>query len=149
MPGEHHFQAEDLRAAYAVLSSSRVDYNVRKWDAVRTGSVVALGIFAATAGLLSRSSAPRAAYVAAAVTLPISALLLCWWTHQNIKTEARNQYSDEFSMYQIEKLLGLHEEIPPADRWLPQRSGVISAKNTDIRTGSIGPLRGYRVTNSI
>jgi len=38
-------------------------------------------------------------------------------------------------MYQIEKLLGLHEEIPLNRRWLPAHSRMFSAKNTDIRYG--------------
>jgi hypothetical protein len=56
-----------------VLSDERLDYNVRKWDAIRTASLLALGILAATGGLLSRPSLPNAAYRVTAAVLVLAA----------------------------------------------------------------------------
>jgi hypothetical protein len=124
-----HEQA--LYVAYSSLSDSRIDYNVRKWDTIRAASIIALGVLAAVAGLLSRNSISRVAAVVAAVSLPVSAGLLWLWARTSITREAGLQYADEFSMYQIERLLGLHREIGEEDRWLPGYGFLFGEKHRE------------------
>jgi hypothetical protein len=129
---------ETLRMEYGVLSQARIDYNVRKWDVVRVASVFALGVFAASGGLLARDDAPRIGYLIAGPVLVISAAILWWWARDGIRRESRLQYATEFSMYQIERQLGLHDSIPADDRWLPGQARLFGEKHTDwtFRTGA-------------
>lgn len=132
MAEEAHLPVADaavLRDFYKVLSDSRIDYNVRKWDTIRTAALFALGVLAAVGGLLTRSSVPSAAYFIASGVLVLMAGVLWWWVRTSVTREAGLQYSVEFSMYQVEKLLGLHRPLRPADRWLPDHPYIVSEKN--------------------
>jgi hypothetical protein len=123
---------ESLHVAYSALNALRLDFATRKWDTIRTGALIALGVLTAAAGLLSRSGAPSSAYLAAGITLPVSALFLWAWTRANLKRESRLLFHAEFSMSQIERLLGLHVILPEGDRWLPGQDTIFGPKFTDF-----------------
>jgi hypothetical protein len=132
MADDHYLHVADtavLRDMYKVLSDSRIDYNVRKWDTIRTAALFALGVLAAVGGLLTRTAVPSVAYFIAAGVLVLMAGVLWWWVRTSVTREAGLQYSVEFSMYQIEKLLGLHRRLRDEDRWLPDHEYIVSEKN--------------------
>lgn len=120
---------ENLRAAYSVLSAARIAYDVRKMDVVRTSSIFVLAVFAASAGLLAQEKPPAAVDIASGCLLVVSPLLFGWWAREGIRREARLQYKVEFSMYQIERLLGLHQAIDESERWLPEQPTIFGATN--------------------
>jgi hypothetical protein len=91
-------------------------------------------------GLLSRSAVPRKAYVIAAVFLVLAAMILWIWARVNLKRETKLQFSAEFSRYQIEQLLGLHQQIEPAESWLLGTPFIFSQKYRDPTFGT-GPLK--------
>lgn len=130
------FDNDTLIAIYCALSDERIDYSVRKWDIIRTGSLFFLGVLAVVGGLLTHGSVPWEAYAAASVGLMVTAGTLWWWVRSSVSREARLQYSVEFSMYQIEKLLGLHSEIEPQDAWLGGTPFIYEKKHRDATYGT-------------
>lgn len=121
---------ETLRAVYAMLGQERIDYNVRKWDVLRVASVFALGMFAAAGGLLSADRTSPTADVVTGILLPAASAMLWFWAHQGIRRESALQYRTEYSMYLIEKLLGLHRPMgEPDDRWLPDEPYMFGRKH--------------------
>jgi hypothetical protein len=123
---------DTLRAMYAALAQERIDYNVRKWDVLRVASGFALGTFAAAGGLLAASGASSVADFIAGVVLIASAATLWVWARQGIQRESKLQYRTEYSMYQIERLLGLHREIrDEGERWLPDEPYLFGEKHRD------------------
>ena len=138
------FQVDDaatLRAFYQALSDERIDYNVRKWETIRTGALYSLGILAAVGGLLTRESVPAFGYYAASFVLVLAAGLVWWWVRTNVAREAGLQYVVEYSMYQVERLLGLHRMLRPEDRWLSDYPFVVGEKHLDPTYGSNRALR--------
>ncbi len=130
------FDKDTLIAMYTALSNERIDYSVRKWEIIRTGSVFFLGVLAVVGGLLSRGAVPWEAYGAASVGLLLAAGTLWWWVRGSISREARLQYSVEFSMYQIEKLLGLHSEVEPLNAWLLGTPYIYEQRHLDPKYGT-------------
>jgi hypothetical protein len=120
---------ESLRTAYTVLSAARIDYNVRKWDVIRVAALFAVAVFAASGGLLSQDRLPRVGYWVAGPALVLFVGMLWSWARSAIKRESKLQWSVEFSMYQIEMLLGLHAELDSADRWLPDQASIFPMKH--------------------
>jgi len=145
---EPYFEPNEaaLLTVYKVLSDARIDYNVRKWDTIRTAALFELGVLAAAGGLLSRRSAPDEVYFVAAGVLLATSWILWLWVRNSVTREAGLQYTVEFSMYQIEKLLGLHRKLHPDQRWLPDyeylfgEKGLtwtfrVNASDTSVRKG--------------
>jgi hypothetical protein len=128
------FDVVTLRSTYQVLSDERIAGDVRKWDTVRIGSVFALGLLAAAGGLLTHNSTPSAGYFIAGAVLIVASAVLWWWVRANVRREAALQYATEFSMYQVEKLLGLHRElVDPSERWLPDQRFIFGEKHLSWR----------------
>jgi len=118
--------ASTLVGIYQALMQSRVDYNLSKWNTVRasvtlaTGFLIAIGGAASVLGQVLSDSQTVCGCIVAGLSLPmvIAALYLRWWGAKNLRRETHLQYHDEFPMYQIERLLGLHQPIPAEDWWL-------------------------------
>ncbi len=66
-----------------------------------------------------------------AVILVVAGYFLRNWTNQNIARESRLQYYTEFPMYQIEKLLGLHQQVPAGVRWYEASPYIFDRKHRD------------------
>lgn len=133
-PTDHNFDPESLRAVYPALQSMQIDFSERKWETIRAASFLALGLLAAVGGLVSQKLFQRwYVYLILALTLVSVTILLARWTNRNIIRESQLQYHVEFSMFQIERLLGLHKEVPVSWRWHPEVKHIFGTKHLDYR----------------
>jgi hypothetical protein len=53
-----------------------------------------------------------------------------------VTREAGLQYTVEFSMYQVEKLLGLHRKLREEDSWLAKQATILGEKHLDPYYGT-------------
>jgi hypothetical protein len=125
------FDKDVLLGIYSALNAVQLDYNERKWETVRSASLLTLGMLAAVGGLVSRSdiSHSRFALGVMGLSLMVFGTAIFRWTRRNIYRESALQYHVEFPMYQIEKLLGVHQEIPESLRWLPDSKYIFGEKH--------------------
>jgi hypothetical protein len=136
----HGFDPEALRAVYPALQSMQIDFSERKWETVRAASFLALGLLAAVGGIAAQARFQRWYVLAVlAVTLLAVGFLLGRWVRSNVIRESKLQFHVEFSMYQIEKLLGLHEPIPPPWRWHPKAEYVFGRKHLEYSFNADAP----------
>src|SRR5689334_3671480 len=85
----HGFNQEALLAAYAALNAQQLDYNERKWETVRSASLIILGILAAVGGIVSGEGGHNK-WVLGSVALILVALGI-WirsWIISNVRRES-------------------------------------------------------------
>ena len=130
----HDFDKDTLLSIYSTLNSTQLDYNERKWETLRIASTLSVGILAAIGGLVASNIIEDGLMIGClGVFLMIIGLFIYRWLIGNIEREASLQYFTEFSMYQIEKLLGLHKEIPEKFRWFPHSGFMFDKKHVDYQ----------------
>ena len=117
-----------LTAVYQSLMSSRVDFRVRIWETIKTAGLLFGGTLAATGGIAARQGTPLWALGILGIGLIFFGGFLAWWSYVNVWREQRLQFYDEFAIYQIEELLGLHRKIPEEMQWLRHKSGTAPKK---------------------
>jgi hypothetical protein len=128
------FAPEVLTAIYTALNAVQLDYNERKWGTVRASSTLTLGVLAAIGGLAASDAASdKWVLRLLAVTLVALGSAIFWWARRNILRESALQYHAQFPMYQIEKLLGVHEKIPDNLRWLPNAEYIFGPKHLSYK----------------
>jgi hypothetical protein len=123
-----HIPKEDLRVVYQTIAASRIDFRDRIWETIRTAALLALGILAAVGGIAA-GGVPQALYTILGAILIIVGLYIYWWTRYNVRREQALLYHDEFTLFQIEKLLGLHERLSPDQRWKQNSPYMFSLKH--------------------
>lgn len=118
-----------LLGIYSAQSAARVDYNERKWETVRSASVLTFGLLAGIGAIATIVQENGLALILLGASLWIFGFIISNWTNSNIKRESELQYAVEFSMYQIEKLLGAHGVVPSTSRWLPTYKYILEKKH--------------------
>jgi hypothetical protein len=93
---------EEFRVVYNALSDERIDYNNRKWETVRTMIALTASFWLIILG----------------AGLIFYGISIASWVKRNVERESKAQFFAEFSMYQIEKLWGLHDDIEEENIWL-------------------------------
>lgn len=131
VPGS--LQREDLRTVYQALMTSRIDFRGRIWETIKTVALLFTGMLAATGGIAARQGTPWWILGGLGVVLMVLGGGLALWNHFNALREQTHQYHDEFSLYQIEKLLGLHNEIDPASQWLTGYEHLFTRTHIEAR----------------
>lgn len=142
------FLREDLRTVYEATMASRIDFRSRIWETFTLAGVISAGLtagvgalagglFAGVGGLVARPMY----FVALGVGLVMSSGVIGWWTWHNLGREQSLQYQDAFTLYQIERLLGLHKQLadqvhaPPSGttkfRWLPDAPYIFHSRHID------------------
>lgn len=108
----------DLRAIYQATQDARLDSRGRIWDTMKISATLVAGLLVVAGAAYVRKDG-------------IAPNLLAWfggslmvvgigtgiWNFFNALEEQREQAKAEFTLFQIERLLGLHDEISPSDRW--------------------------------
>jgi hypothetical protein len=126
----HGFDKEVLLGIYSALNAVQLDYNERKWETVRTASLLTLGLLAGVGGIVASDLAnSRLVIGGLGVFLLLIGTAIVMWTRHNMNRESSLQYHVEFPMYQIEKLLGVHEEVPESLRWFPSSRYIFGQKH--------------------
>ena len=123
-----------LLGIYSAQSAARLDYNERKWETVRSASLLIFGLLAGV-GAIATSEVARSTFVLGllGVSLWVVGIAVYFWTNSNLRRESELQYFVEFSMYQIEKLLGAHGTIPKKSQWLPPYKYIFNEKNLSYK----------------
>jgi len=121
----------DLRMAYKVASSSRNDFRTRTWETIRTSALLETGALAASGGVLAANFIPEKSVLLLGVLLILLGAYLSCWTYWNVRREQGLLYQEEFAMYQIEKILGLHMNLSEDMKWHPNIDKIFAQKHTD------------------
>ena len=125
------FLRKDLHIAYQVAAESRNDYRTRIWETLKIAALIATGSLAGVGGILAGKIIPNQLVVIPGIWLIILGFYLTYWTYSNVKREQGLLYQDEFTLYQIEKLLCLHESTPEEYRWMPDAPNIFAQKHVD------------------
>lgn len=135
VPGER-LTNDQLLHVYAELNATRLDYNERKWETVKSSSVLVLGLLAAVGGLAqSEKIKAENGFLFLGLTTIFVGYWVYRWTLGNLKRESELQYHVEFPMYQIERMIGLHGVIPREQRWLQTADRLFGGKHTSVLFG--------------
>lgn len=120
---------DDLRTVYQATMISRVDFRTRIWETIKTAALLSTGTLAGVGGIAASNVTPKEYFAILGVLLIVIGIYLGFWTYYNVRREQALQYHDEFTLYQIEKLLGLHERIPEKFRWKPNAPSIFNRKH--------------------
>lgn len=133
---EERLTNDQLLHVYAELNATRLDYNERKWETVKSSSVLVLGLLAAVGGL---AQSDKVKVENGFLFLGLTTLFVGYWVYRwtlgNLKRESELQYHVEFPMYQIERMIGLHGVIPRDQRWLQTADRLFGEKHTSALFG--------------
>ncbi len=111
---------QDYLAIYKTLNDSRIDYNVRKWETLRTTSIIVFGMLTGIiASATTEFARKQIVFIMLGALAIITGVSISIWTYMNLRRETENQYFNDFSMFQIEKILGMHQKLKPNESWLP------------------------------
>lgn len=129
---------DNLRSVYAALMTSRVDFRTRVWETIKIAATLAAGSLAGVGGVLASGRATTESFLGLGLALILIGGCLALWTYVNVKRESELQYYDEFPLYQIEKLLGLHDPIREYLRWKPDAPHMFGHKHLHWQYGYAG-----------
>lgn len=123
-----------LLGIYSAQSAAQLDYNERKWETVRSASLLTFGLLAGV-GAIATSEVAHSRLVLGFLGASLWAfgIAIFFWTNSNLRRESELQYFVEFSMYQIEKLLGAHGIVPSASQWLPPYQYIFDEKHRSYK----------------
>jgi hypothetical protein len=121
-------ERDNLIAAYNNLWAERLDYNDRKWETIRTLVSLTTGMLAAIGGItfFDKNQNYQVIGILGCILI-LFAVLIGIWTLINIHHESELQSYTEFSIFQIEKSLGLHKQI--TNPWLPDYPYIFGRKH--------------------
>jgi len=125
------FDELDLRAIYQAVTDNRIDLRKRIWDTMRTAGLLCTGSLAGIGGIAASEATQRQAYIALGTTLIVVGIYLAFWVFRNVRREQGLLYHDEYALFQIERLLGLHRPIPERHRWLPRARHLFGNRHLD------------------
>ena len=120
-----------LKVVYAETMKSRLDFRGRIWSTVQFGAFMAGGTLAFAGAVVAHTDGHVLVLVFVGILLLAEAHLLGRWTQDNCAREHRLQIADEYTLFQIEKLWGLHAPIPEAWRWIKDCEYLFPLKNID------------------
>jgi len=113
----------DLRAVYQATQDTRLDFRGRIWDTIKTSATLVAGLLvAAAAVIVRRDETDPVLLISFGCLLIVVGASTGVWNYLNAQEEQKHQLKQEFVLYQIERLLGLHQEIVKDDRWPKQTS---------------------------
>lgn len=160
---------EDLRVVYKATQDSRIDFRVRIWETIKTSILLSAGLFAVAGGIWSHDRVTPWILILYGVALVVLGLWLGRWTYANTMREQSLQFYDEFTLFQIEKLLGLHQKIKEDSRWMRKEDNgwqkeeaehmfdwkhlypslhPSNANNPEMQQGPVGQYVQYRLSQS-
>lgn len=108
---------DNLRTVYQALMASRIDFTTRIWETLKVGAMLDTATLAGFGGLFASDKIVATLYPYVGIGLIVMAFFIPAWVLKNVRREQALLFDDEFSMYQIEKVWGLHASIPQALRW--------------------------------
>jgi len=109
---------EDLRTIYKATQDARLNFRGRIWDTIRTSATLVAGLLVAAAAVVfRRGEADAVSLLVIGLALLVVGVVIGGWNYLNAKEEQEHQLKLEFTLYQIEHLLGLHRVINKDDRW--------------------------------
>jgi hypothetical protein len=129
---EHGFRDEVLLGIYSALKDIQLDFNERKWETIRVATTLILGVLVGIGGLAASQMAnSRLVFAFLGLSLLVLGTAVSIWTVYNVRRESKLQFEVDLSMFQIEKLLGVHKEIPEEFRWLPPYKYIFGIRHLD------------------